>query len=673
MFRFAGWRIVVIGAIVALVCAAAAWGFQQLPSGGQVNSTDAAAGIDQTKGVDTDDPANADVVGGSLTAVTGKAVPWAIFRAGETTPAHDQIFVRSFGANNVWTTRGVGTVGGGSVSPPFAGSLNFDQAQDGEAPSIDFAGAGRAVPWATWYENTTGANFGNNNIFASRFDNTSGDPNQNKWLFEGQGRGTGGAASVPVPSLNIHTNEDAENPSLAGGATSAGQNPVPWVTWQEVDGNPTPDHIQIFTSKAVKPATGTACPAGTLPAGDLTAINTFCWQQVGIERFASGAGTKPANTTDPSMNVDMGRDGVEPDIAFTATMDTVPWVVWYEQGTPSAGLNAKELVFAAKAVAPATPPPTGTVDGGFNWIVVGRTGSGILDHTAGGGPCAANLTAENGCSLNADPTKDAEDPQIAAGTLTAGQPAAPWVVWDEGDAATPNNNSVFVAHLVGGQFSIVNNGNPIGTGDRADITFAGNTPYVTWHHNGNIVTGHFASLTSFVKDGSPLGTSAPDSVRAPISSACTANPFNGGDGSVCQGGALGTPFFLFTDGGTPAPLFADAYQPDTPTTGAPTAITGTGATLNGSVNPEGTAVSVSFNFGPTTSYGSSTTPQTIGPGDSPVTFTAPLTGLAGSTPIHYQAVVKTDFGTFLGGDQSFTTLDTTPPTVSATIAKSTIK
>src|SRR5207248_9734489 len=114
-----------------------------------------------------------------------------------------QIFVRSFIKTGQWKTQGNGTVGGrSSASPPFLGSLNFDQGQDGEAPAIDFAGAGRTVPWATWYENTAGTGFLQNNIFASRFDKTSGN-----WLFGGQGRGTGGIGTTPVPSLNIHTNQ----------------------------------------------------------------------------------------------------------------------------------------------------------------------------------------------------------------------------------------------------------------------------------------------------------------------------------------------------------------------------------------------------------------------------------------------------------------------------------
>lgn len=215
-----------------MASAASAFAFQVLPPGRQVND-DPAAGINKAISVSGEDPTNADVVGGALTA--GKpAVPWAVFRQQETNgspPPHDQVFSRSF-AMGAWTTRGLGTVGGrSSASPQFRGSLNFDQGQDGEAPAIDFAGAGRTVPWATWYENTTGAGFGNNNIFASRFDN-AGDANQNKWIFAGQSRGTG-RGSVPVPSLNIHTDQDAENPSVAGGSAIDPTKPGPWTTWQE--------------------------------------------------------------------------------------------------------------------------------------------------------------------------------------------------------------------------------------------------------------------------------------------------------------------------------------------------------------------------------------------------------------------------------------------------------
>ena len=654
--------VALVGTVMAAAAAAPAHAFVPLPAGGQVND-DLASGINPALSVNGEDPTNADVVGGAL--VAGKvAVPWAIFRQQEAGGAHDQVFSRSF-AGGAWTTRGSGTVGGrSSAAPLFSGSLNFDQGQDGEAPEIDFAGAGRTVPWATWYETTTGAGFGAENIFASRFDNT-GDANQGKWIFAGQGRGLGGGA-VQVPSLNIHTDEDAENPAVAGGSTLNPSAPGPWVTWQEIGANaPGVGKNQIFVEKPIGPGQ-TNCIGVTPAAADPTAApdGGFCWQQVGVERLGG----------DPSLNVDRTRDGVEPDIAFTGPSDSVPWVVWYEQNNSGAGLNDNEMVFAAKAVAPSTTaPPTGPVDGGFNWIAVGSGAQGVLDNSAGGGFCGQSVANEDACSLNANPAADAEDPRVAAGTMTAGNPTVPWVTWDED---TGGLQQVFVSRLVGtgtaARFVLANNGAPISAGPdgatRADITFSGNTPYVTWRESvagvERAFVGHFVNPANptFVLDESdvPLTPTAQADVREPISSSCTANPFNA-DGASCQGGAVGTPFLLFTDGTAPLSLFADAYQSTTPATGGPSAVTESSATLNGSVDPNGAAVEVSFQFGTTTAYGQSTAPQTLGPDDAIDTFSAPLSGLPAGTVVHYRAVATSDFGTLFGADETVTTSSPPPP------------
>lgn len=246
---------------------------------------------------------------------------------------------------------------------------------------------------------------------------------------------------------------------------------------------------------------------------------------------------------------------------------------------------------------------------------------------------------------------DAEDPRVAAGTMTAGAATVPWVVWDEGSALSTNSNSVFVARLVSGQFQIANAGQPIGTGDRPDITFSGNTSYVTWHHDGHVVTGHFRTPDQFVTDGGAIGASVSDAVRAPISSLCIATPFNQ-DGAACQGGAVGTPFLLFTDGdASRAELFAQAFQPSAVSTGAPSNVKDTSATANGSVDPGGAPVNVHFDFGPTSAYGSSAPVQRLGPADGATAFSAAITGAPGHT-IHYRAVAQTDFVTITGPDQS---------------------
>src|SRR3954469_19609171 len=123
----------------------------QLPPGAQVND-DPAAGIDPGR-----DAGASDLVGGSL-AAGGDRAPWAAFE--QTTAGEQQIFVRAF-KGGAWKTQGH--------------SLNIDPAVEAEAPSIDFAGADRTVPWPAWYEPNQHLPGGATNIFASRFDKVGGE------------------------------------------------------------------------------------------------------------------------------------------------------------------------------------------------------------------------------------------------------------------------------------------------------------------------------------------------------------------------------------------------------------------------------------------------------------------------------------------------------------------
>jgi hypothetical protein len=651
--------VIALAALVAFAVTGTAIALQALGPAGKVNE-DPAAGIDPTLSVSGEDPANADVVGGSLKG--GKpAVPWAAFRQTEPPGSSDQIFARSF-AGGSWTTRGNGTVGGrSSGAPHFSGSLNFDQAKDGEAPSIDFAGTERTVPWASWYENTHGTGFEGNNVFASRFDNT-GDANQGKWIFGGQSRGLGGG-DVPVPSLNIDPNQSAENPSIAGGSAVDPTKPGPWVTWQEFSGLEGVD--EIFAVRPIGPGAANCDgvkPAGVPIEGHVPAIGGICWQQTGI----------PRDGENPSLNVDIAREGVEPDIAFAGLNDGVPWIVWYEKGVGTVGLHQNEMVFAAKAVSDGE-----AANGGFHWVVVGQALSATLDTSGTNkmGKCAESAPLEARCSLNMDTNGDAENPRVAAGTMNPANPTSPWITWEEKVGAV---KQVFVSHLVGtgaeAHFELANGGAPIstGTGDstRPDITFSGNTPYVSWREEvggtSKAFTGHFANPGTFVLDQGDvsLTPTAQADVREPISSSCIATPFNM-DGASCQGGAAGTPFFLFTAGTSPRGLFANAYAPEAPVTGGAT-VGGSSAVVNATVNPKGATVKESFEFGTTTAYGQSTASQRSAPVSTAVPFSAQLSGLPAGTTIHYRAVASSDFGSFVGADRTLTTAPAPPATVPGT-------
>src|SRR5206468_9922974 len=391
------------------------------------------------------------------------------------------------------------------------------------------------------------------NIFASRFN-----AGANRWLPSGQDRSDGAL----IPSLNIHTNRTAENPSSAGGATIAGNDPVPWIIWEENDGAAADADSprQIFVSKGVKQAAAGMPCTGFKPS-EANNVNGFCFQQVGLERLASGQSTQRDTTVDQTLNIDPTRAGVEPDIAFTGQDDKVVWTVWYEKDASAVpGLRSNEMVFAAKAVANAA------ADGGFQWVAVGSGTEGQSNALDGSGahhfgPCAESDVNEDACALNADTLADAENPRVAAGTLTPGLPTVPWVVWEEDIGG--GRHAIFVSRLVGGDhFELFNGGRPISNtsndSSRPDIAFSGNVPYISWQEQvgGSLLTfvGHFeggAAAPIFRFDTpsgiarSALADAKPQ--RAPISSTCTATPTNQ-DGAACQGGALGTPFFLFTAG-----------------------------------------------------------------------------------------------------------------------------
>ncbi|MDX9732711.1 MAG: endonuclease, partial [Thermoanaerobaculia bacterium] len=91
------------------------------------------------------------------------------------------------------------------------------------------------------------------------------------------------------------------------------------------------------------------------------------------------------------------------------------------------------------------------------------------------------------------------------------------------------------------------------------------------------------------------------------------------------------------------------------TTGAATAVTTTGATLNGTVNPNGLATTASFEWGLTTSYGQTTAGQSMGTGSAALPLSASLTGLTACTTYHYRATATSSAGTTNGSDATFET------------------
>jgi hypothetical protein len=99
-------------------------------------------------------------------------------------------------------------------------------------------------------------------------------------------------------------------------------------------------------------------------------------------------------------------------------------------------------------------------------------------------------------------------------------------------------------------------------------------------------------------------------------------------------------------------------EPAAVTTKPATNVASFSASLNGTVNPHGLSTTVRFQYGRTTSYGSTTANQTK-LGNTTQNVAANISGLAANTTYHFRIVATNSNGTRYGVDRTFTTLSAT--------------
>jgi plastocyanin len=97
-----------------------------------------------------------------------------------------------------------------------------------------------------------------------------------------------------------------------------------------------------------------------------------------------------------------------------------------------------------------------------------------------------------------------------------------------------------------------------------------------------------------------------------------------------------------------------ATGPPVVTTTLATNVTSSSATLNGLLDPHGLTTAVYFQWGTTTSYGS-TTPMKSQSGNTYRNIASNIGGLTTGTTYHFRIVATNNAGTRMGGDRTFTT------------------
>jgi hypothetical protein len=100
---------------------------------------------------------------------------------------------------------------------------------------------------------------------------------------------------------------------------------------------------------------------------------------------------------------------------------------------------------------------------------------------------------------------------------------------------------------------------------------------------------------------------------------------------------------------------ADAAVGPSVSTGSATGVTATSATLNGTVNPNGSATSWHFEYGTTTAYGQTTPAQNAGSGTSNLGVSATVASLQAGKTYHFRIVATSTGGTSAGADATFST------------------
>ena len=116
--------------------------------------------------------------------------------------------------------------------------------------------------------------------------------------------------------------------------------------------------------------------------------------------------------------------------------------------------------------------------------------------------------------------------------------------------------------------------------------------------------------------------------------------------SNSAGSSLGSDLIFTTGPGAPKA-----------TTLAASGVTGTNATLNGTVTTGGYATTAYFRYGLTTNYGASTPERAVGSGAIITSTGSVLSNLVQNTTYHFRLVAYNLTGTNYGEDRAFTTLN----------------
>ncbi len=354
-------------------------------------------------------------------------------------------------------------------------------------------------------------------------------------------------------------------------------------------------------------------------------------------------------------------------VAATWSSETLPWSTTDDGGMAYSCLNSYQGMYVSQGQAGtafakrATPAGCGCIvaDPGGPYDVY--QGSGVtLDASGSSGASTYAWDMDNDSSYD---DQTGVSPTISWATLnTYGINALGsytiGLMIDDGTGCTVVNSTVI--HVIDRAptvttqaVSAITAESAVGNGTIADLGASAVTAHgICWNTGGSPTTaddvtdeGGASSTGAFTSNMNGLDPSTAYSVRAYATNA---------DGTS-YGGQV-----TFTTLDAQAPVV---------TTQAASALSSSGATLNGMVNASGYQTTVTFEYGETASYGNTVaaSPSPVG-GSADTPVSAVLTGLSPNQLYHFRVVGENIADTAYGGDMTFTTGARTPVVVTAQVS-----
>jgi len=380
-----------------------------------------------------------------------------------------------------------------------------------------------------------------------------------------------------------------------------------------------------FTTKKLVYDSGTVfsnLTSHSVPSEKLTYSTTYYWHVRHRDNHGSWSDwSEQTSFTTLSESDDAIPPAAVTDLAATAATSTSVTLAWTSPGDDdnSGTASTYDIRYATTAI---TNESWGAASQSSNEPVPGVSGSSQSFECTG-------LSADTTYYFAMKTEDEMQNPSGLSNVVSRKtEPGSPPAVTTSGTSGT-------------GTVSATLNGNLSGLGAASSVQ----------------VSFEWGSTTGYGSATTPQTMTASGAFNSSLSGLTPATTYHFRAKAVGDGTAYGNDGAFTTN---------SAYAPVV-TTGAASSVSATSGTLNGNLTSLGTAssVQVSFEWGPTTSYGNTTTAAAQ---TATGTFSLDVTGFAAKTTYHFRAKALGDGSAVYGDDMAFTTAtlaDTTAPVISA--------